>query len=586
MSTINSLLREFDEIGQVTTDLIGLEQIAQIKALEEQVQSLKKELDEKNEQLRFSASQSQPSHSKYANSVIVELIKTSDETQRDKLIELQSLRDPQSINEGLISFLLSAYQQSQEAECRLTTLLRGHVAFLENLLTNPEDQASFLIQNGELSPRAKRIVSQQCNVTKQLIADLQSDGESLIPGIDQCDTLIPTDNLKRLLEGETVSYQEMEAIIWHESALVFVLQRKLNESSEVTRRQIRREMESEIRQDLEDQIRLSIESDVRKQLETEIRSEIEDAVKTEVELDVYDSVEKSVRSRLERELTPKIKAELSPKVERELAHTLTPVIMKKVHQEMEQQIVAQTERKLRRELTARVREEVRQEVEDELRPEIERSVRLSMTQKLEEERREMEDEIREEIEKSVREDERRQIKSDLEKSVRLSMKQELEKERSQMEEEIREEVERSLREERTELLLEEEEQREPIRVLVKEAIGGAGDVPFMTMVEDLASEVIALRKQLGGQGNSLAQKVADLIAQNDHLDQLHTQTRSLLVRQAHVISELRDNGGETWKTWAKGVSKILGLRALDDEGSLRVAIEDAIADMVPMRESR
>ena len=51
MSTINSLLREFDEIGQVTTDLIGLEQIAQIKALEEQVQSLKKELDEKNEHI-------------------------------------------------------------------------------------------------------------------------------------------------------------------------------------------------------------------------------------------------------------------------------------------------------------------------------------------------------------------------------------------------------------------------------------------------------------------------------------------------------------------------------------------------------
>lgn len=582
MSTINSLLREFDEIGQVTTDLIGLEQIAQIKALEEQVQSLKKELDEKNEQLRFSSSQSQPSHSKYAKSVIADLIQTSDETQRDKLIELQSLRDPQSVNEGLISFLLSAYQRSREAEGRLTTLLRGHVAFLENLLTNPDDQASFLIQDGDLSPRAKRIVSQQCNVTKQLIADFKSDGESLIPGIDQCGTLIPTDNLKRLLEGETVSYQEMEAIIWHESALIFVLQRKLNESSEVTRRQIRMEVESEIRQDLEDQIRLSIESDVRKQLETEIRSEIEDAVKTEVELDVYDSVEKSVRSRLERELTPKIKAELSPKVERELAHTLTPVIMEKVHQEMEQQIVAQTERKLRRELTARVREEVK----DELRPEIERSVRLSMTQKLEEERREMEDEIREEIEKSVREDERRQIKSDLEKSVRLSMKQEFDRERSQMEEEIREEVERSLREERTELLLEEEEQREPVRVLVKEAIGRDGDVPFMTMVEDLASEVIALRKQLGAQGNSLAQKVADLIAQNEHMDQLHTQTRSLLVRQAHVISELRDNGGETWKTWAKGVSKILGLRALDDEGSLRVAIEDAIADLMPMRESR
>ena len=311
-STITSLLREFDEIGQVTTDLIGLEQIAQIKALKEHVESLEKELEEKNEQIRFLSSRQPPPNqpvSGIVSPIMDDLTELLDEPQRARLRTIQAIGDPQTMNDALLNFLVSLYENSRDSEARLAAMLRGYVAFIETLQSDPAN-ASFAALDAPLTPRAKRVISQQFEATTKLLAEVKGEYDPIIPSVGECEAPIQTDNLKRLLEGEHVSYHELEAMIWQESALIFALQRRLHEGSEVTRRKIRREMEAEIRQDLEDQIRLSIESDVRKDVEKEIRSqirsEIEEEVKTEVETDVYESVERSVRSKLQKELTPKV----------------------------------------------------------------------------------------------------------------------------------------------------------------------------------------------------------------------------------------------------------------------------------------
>ena len=64
--------------------------------------------------------------------------------------------------------------------------------------------------------------------------------------------------------------------------------------------------------------------------------------------------------------------------------------------------------------------------------------------------------------------------------------------------------------------------------------------------------------------------------QIQHLDQLHTQTRGLLVRQSEIINNLRPS--TAWLTWAQRLHRVMcgGERAPDDVDELRMGIEEMV----------
>jgi hypothetical protein len=77
----------------------------------------------------------------------------------------------------------------------------------------------------------------------------------------------------------------------------------------------------------------------------------------------------------------------------------------------------------------------------------------------------------------------------------------------------------------------------------------------------------------------LDEQLEDLIAQNQHLDQLHTQTRSILVRQSMVITQLR----EEMDRWTVKLYTILFGRKRHPSatsGSLRGLVEARLEEVL------
>ena len=113
---------------------------------------------------------------------------------------------------------------------------------------------------------------------------------------------------------------------------------------------------------------------------------------------------------------------------------------------------------------------------------------------------------------------------------------------------------------------------------------------FSKFATRLSTDVIEIRQICSKPFGSLTQLFVDLNAQVAHLDQLHTQTRSLLVRQAQIISELRQQVGlRSWTEWALKISRMLdeqdqngfvNKRNCDDVVELRLEIEDQITSLV------
>ena len=77
----------------------------------------------------------------------------------------------------------------------------------------------------------------------------------------------------------------------------------------------------------------------------------------------------------------------------------------------------------------------------------------------------------------------------------------------------------------------------------------------------LASDVSELRIRLFGQKQgrlNFLSRFEELEAEVAHLDQLHTQTRALLIKQSQTIPDLRvKNASSSWISWARNLYKVL-----------------------------
>jgi hypothetical protein len=245
---------------------------------------------------------------------------------------------------------------------------------------------------------------------------------------------------------------------------------------------------------------------------------------------------------------------MEPGLRQELAVEITKKVTKTVRAELEDEYQQKLEREtgqIREELTLEIAAEQRKIAEAELRPVLLQKLRYELEPKLEE---------------KIRSQLTPELRRAISKELHVKVKEEL---RQEMEETIRENVRLDL------IPILTAQLRENLQVehgaddfltalfnLVCEALGEPSQPysvdAFVTQTRVLANGVLELTRHFRIGFSALLRFIMDLEAERAHLDQLHTQTRSLLVRQAQVISELRQASDPSlWASWTKNVYEIL-----------------------------
>jgi hypothetical protein len=369
--------------------------------------------------------------------------------------------------------------------------------------------------------------------------------------------------------------------------------------------QIRREVESTILADVQGKIRQETIQETRAQLRKEVietltpqitqdvRGKLEPQIREEVRSEIEERIRRDTRKQLTSVIKAEVEAELKPKLTALVTSELTPKIEKEARvrltQSIRNELQTELEGRLRDQLTQELRPVIENEQKRKLVPVLTRQIQSKLQPRLEEK-------LRKEIsaqEKTAAANEietaRESLRAQLEQEMTRQFERRLEKERLQLESEVRENVRESLR---LELLSE----RAPITA------GGPNESEFVDLFglicrangdpspefswphlreegRQLAGDVIQLREAFAFPTGPLVRFFSELQFENSHLGQLHTQTRSLLVRQAHMITELRKHAqSSAWAMWAKHVYALINGEHLksDEVSVVKAAVEQSI----------
>lgn len=196
---IGDLMNEIGEVTENCNSVIGQEQLAQIKSLKVEVESLKNQLREKEEHIslleRSHINRNQADEVEEAiNSIIKEQISrfeskkgfSSDKNQEilRKLHEIAHISDIREKVIALFNFIscisksdLKSQKKSENElflmRNRLLSCLQGHVEFLTRLSESPELVSLFLVSSHSgqtfLSDTTKRLLSEQAARTSEFI---------------------------------------------------------------------------------------------------------------------------------------------------------------------------------------------------------------------------------------------------------------------------------------------------------------------------------------------------------------------------------------------------------------------------------
>lgn len=197
-----------NEIGSVTDEcagLIGQEQLAQIKALEVEVESLKNQLREKDEHLSFLAKSQKNRHlikdmESTINSIIQQKLQELEQNPNSngqtnlqkirRLHEIESLSDIRQKLKKIIDLFSEEDKQDsfnieteiESVRGRLLSALQGHVEFLTRLAESPELQSLFLISTSSgqtfLSETTRQLLSEQAARTSEFIYKEMKKGQN------------------------------------------------------------------------------------------------------------------------------------------------------------------------------------------------------------------------------------------------------------------------------------------------------------------------------------------------------------------------------------------------------------------------
>jgi hypothetical protein len=254
-----------------------------------------------------------------------------------------------------------------------------------------------------------------------------------------------------------------------------------------------------------------------------------------------------------RELRPDELEQLKSRIRTETAEELRPLLREEIRAELaasvREEVIRDLTRKLkvalRRELETELRQKLAAQIESDLKAGIEEATKARLTKSIRQQ-------LREELAPVIEEEQKAKLTVQFEKQLEI---------------------------ERAELRPELAKLFPSVCTANGTAMPAFSNDAFLNECQQLAADVIELRSSLGIESGRFLRAFSDVQFENAHLDQLHTQTRSLLVRQAQMISELREQAqNSSWTAWAKKVYRRLthGDFASDDIARLRRAIEKAI----------
>jgi hypothetical protein len=389
------------------------------------------------------------------------------------------------------------------------------------------------------------------------------------------------------------------------------------------RRQAEKELTAQIRSDVITDLRAGVHrgdlDELREKLRRELTPKIEESVRNQTVAELTPRIRKDAEREMSRRVIAELWSgndlraqrdqhpdELAKQVRDEvtrLRRQITDSVRETIRRETEAELIPRLSKRIRSEIIADLKQRIeRREGNDQQIAQLVDELRRQITVEFDELIRERTDQIREETERDLR----RTLSTEIEADLRRRLADEIE---AKLSKRLRQEIERELREKVVDGLRREMEEtiREKVRIelvpiltkqireaddtdsqfaelyeLLCEALGLTNDgfsrAAFADICRRIAREMRELRTRFGVSGD-LLQFVLDLQCENAHLDQLHTQTRSLLVRQAQIISELKQNAPTArWRKWANRLYKAIK-RATpppDDYAAVRRGIEEYV----------
>jgi hypothetical protein len=477
---------------------------------------------------------------------------------------------------GSRAFDESALRQQVEQEWReeLESKERKFKRELKSMRQSVEQEIRQQVSDELEVKLSKRIRS---DLTKRLRKEI---AEELTPQIRE--QVAP--RIRRQAEKELTAQIRSDVIADLRAGLHRGDDEELDELREKLRRQLTPKIEESVRErtvaELTPRIRKDVEREMSKRVIADLRSRADDP---HTQRDQHlDELAKQLRDEVTR-----LRRQITEELEESVRQTATETIRK----ETEAELVPRLSKRLRSEIIADLKQRIQRredddgsdqqlaQLVDELRSQLRDELRGQITAEFDESIRQRTDRIREETERDLR----RTLSTEIEADLRQRLADEIE---AKLSKRLRPEIERELREKVIDGLRREMEEtiREKVRLelvpiltkqiwdetdsqcaelheLICEELGITSDgfsrAAFADVCRRIAREVLELRTRLGI-SNDLLQFVVDLQCENAHLDQLHTHTRSLLVRQAQLISELRQSSHTArWREWTDRLYKAI-----------------------------
>ncbi|OHS97400.1 hypothetical protein TRFO_36346 [Tritrichomonas foetus] len=366
-----------------------------------------------------------------------------------------------------------------------------------------------------------------------------------------------------------------------------------------------------LREELIPEIQSEVENELRPVLQREIRSELIPVLKSElrpvVEEEISPVLISKLRPILSEEMREEITEEITPQITERLRKQITSELYPQIEDELYQKIKSQVEDDLTRQNEIDLRQkliwELTPQIRKQLTQEIENNVNSNYQNRLEKSKNDIEANLRLEIEDELNSKLRREFAVE-KRNLRNQIESELRNDsgfREEIASEIQGSIENRLRSRLTKEIRDQISQERNISISDSNlsSASTAFDVlceslgyqrrkftfdDFLSMVLAIAKEVLELRKHFSLKTSQILKPMIDLELQVQHLDQLHTQTRALLVRQSQIISDLRKQTGvASWVSWANKVYEIIygkSAEAYDDVPELRLSIEEGVASAV------
>ena len=588
----------FSLIGEIDTNsvtLIGQQQLSQIKSLQIQVESLKNQLMEREEELNYiKGSQNITIAIATITKIMRNMILSKDKMSPKNATRLQQIineKDPIRKIEQFALFMSEYAQDNNGSIERLAAQLFDHIKLIEQITSG--QYQTFLIN----SPKTlQKLMLGQAEKTKEFLSSFPEAKDSIIPSISDL-IAAPFNPEKRyqdvckFIRSNELQYNELKTLLLQEIAIVDSLRgfcvKTLQDQAEskASQENLRNAIQAEMKQQY-DNILAAKEKELKDYYDNQLdeiqnqydeqrsrdeqdhMSQVEDEVRAQLEEQLKPVVEKKVRSELTSQLTPyieqEIREQLSSQIHEEEEQRYQEELEDEIRRKVENELYQTIREQLINELTEQLKQQLRPEIEDELRPEIEQQLSEQLTAKIGDDLR---SQIYAELEQTFEEyykSKISQVSKNIEDQLRAILHDEYQNQLNikliKERERISAEIEKSLRKNPSFIAEIEREIRKrdpPASKLSHETLNALSQAydklceaiaiksttfnfnDFVSAILLTADILIEFRKHFNLKTGQILKPMIELEQQVQHLDQLHTQTRALLVRQSQIIANLR-----------------------------------------------